>query len=72
MTSLLNLTKIYQLVQKLLGRDTRTDRQTGDLISLTFLFKESRLKIGLIKIIVRCEKVNKWEADIVTNVGLIL
>jgi hypothetical protein len=37
-----------QLVQKLLGGDTQTnrhtDRQTGDLISLTFLFKESRIK----------------------------
>jgi hypothetical protein len=43
MTSLLNFIKIYQLVQKLLGGDTQTDRQTGDLISLTFLFKESRL-----------------------------
>jgi hypothetical protein len=38
--SLLHFIKIYQLVQKLLGRD----RQTGDLISLTFIFKESRLK----------------------------
>jgi hypothetical protein len=45
MTSLLNFIKIYQLVQKLLGGDTQTDRQDGDLISLTFLFKESRLKI---------------------------
>jgi hypothetical protein len=46
MTSLLNFMKIYQLVQMLLGgyTDRRTDRQTGDLISLTFLFKESRLK----------------------------
>jgi hypothetical protein len=42
MTSLLNFIKIYQLVQKLLG-GTQTDRQTGGLISLTFLFKESRL-----------------------------
>jgi hypothetical protein len=41
MTSLLNFIKIYQLVQKLLGG---TDRQTGDLTSLTFVFKESRLK----------------------------
>jgi hypothetical protein len=44
MTSLLNFIKIYQLVQKLLKGDTQTDRQTGDLTSLTFLFKESRLK----------------------------
>jgi hypothetical protein len=51
MTSLLNYITIYQLVQKLLGWDTQTDRrtdrqtyrQTGDLTSLTFLFKESRL-----------------------------
>jgi hypothetical protein len=42
MTSSLNFIKIYQLVQKLLGG--HTDRQTGDLISLTFRFKESRLK----------------------------
>jgi hypothetical protein len=49
MTSLLNFIKIYQLVQKLLGEhiDRQTDGQTGDLISLTFLFKESRLKISL-------------------------
>jgi hypothetical protein len=52
MTSLLNFIKIYQLVHKLFGGDTqtdktdrRTDRQTGDLISLSFLFKESRIKI---------------------------
>jgi hypothetical protein len=45
MTSPLNFIKIYQLVQKLLGgTHRRTDRQTGDLINLTFLFKESRLK----------------------------
>jgi hypothetical protein len=45
MTSLLNFIKIYQLVQKLLGDTHRqTDRQTGDLISLTFVFKESRIK----------------------------
>jgi hypothetical protein len=44
MISLLKFIKIYQLVQKLLGR-TQTDRQTGDLISLTFLFKEIRLII---------------------------
>jgi hypothetical protein len=48
MISLLNFIKIYQLVQKLLVGDTQTDRETdrqdGDLISLTFLFKESRLK----------------------------
>jgi hypothetical protein len=47
MTSLLNFIKIYQLVQKLLEgwhTDRRTDRQTGDLTSLTFLFKESEAK----------------------------
>jgi hypothetical protein len=44
MTSLLNFIKIYQLVQKLLREtDRHTNRQTSDLISLTFLFKESRL-----------------------------
>jgi hypothetical protein len=43
MTSPLNFIKIDQLVQKLLGGG-QTDRQTGDLISLTFLFEESRLK----------------------------
>jgi hypothetical protein len=46
MTSILNFIKIYQLVQKLLGGTHRqTDRQTGDLISFTFRFKERRLKI---------------------------
>jgi hypothetical protein len=44
MTFLLNFIKIYQLVPKLLGGGGHTDRQTGDLISLTFLFKESGLK----------------------------
>jgi hypothetical protein len=49
MTFLLNLIKIYRFVQKLLGGTHRytngqADRQDGDLISLTFLFKESRLK----------------------------
>jgi hypothetical protein len=49
MTSLPNFIKIYQLVQKLLGgtprqTDEQTDRQTDDLISLTFLFKESRIR----------------------------
>jgi hypothetical protein len=53
MTSVLNFIKNYQLVQKVLGWDTqtdgRTDRQADDLISLTFLFKESRLiKMGAI------------------------
>jgi hypothetical protein len=46
MTSLLNFIKIYLLVQKLLRGHRRTDRQAGDLISLTFLFKESRLKMN--------------------------
>jgi hypothetical protein len=47
MISLPNFIRIYQLVQKLLrGTNGQTDRQTGDLISLTFLFKESRLKKG--------------------------
>jgi hypothetical protein len=35
--------EIYQAVQKLFVRDTQTDRQTGDFISLTS-FLESRLK----------------------------
>jgi hypothetical protein len=44
MTSILNFIKIYQFVQTLLGgTHRRTDRQNGDLINLTFLFKESRL-----------------------------
>jgi hypothetical protein len=33
-TSVPNLIKIYQAVQKLLADDMQTDRQTGDLISL--------------------------------------
>jgi hypothetical protein len=41
MTFLLNFIKIYQLVQKLSGGK---HRQTGDLISLTLLFKESEVK----------------------------
>jgi hypothetical protein len=41
-TSVPNLMKIYQMVQKLLVGDT--NRQTGDLISL-LSFLESRLKI---------------------------
>jgi hypothetical protein len=45
MTSLLNFIKIYQLVKKLLRGGRNTDRQTGDLISLTLLFEESRLII---------------------------
>jgi hypothetical protein len=40
-TTIPNFTKIYQAVQK----DTQTDRQTGDLISL-LSFLESRLKIA--------------------------
>jgi hypothetical protein len=43
MISLLNFIKIYQLVQRLLGG--HTDRQAGDLISLTFLFRKVRLKM---------------------------
>jgi hypothetical protein len=50
MTSLLNFIKIYQLVQKLFGGTHRqTDRQTGELISLNFLFEESRLKTTGVK-----------------------
>jgi hypothetical protein len=45
MTSLLNFVKIYQLVRKLI---MGTDRQTCDLISLTFLFKESEARKKLV------------------------
>jgi hypothetical protein len=39
-----NSIKTYYLLQKLSG-GTRTDRQAaGDLLSLTFIFRESRLK----------------------------
>jgi hypothetical protein len=41
MTSLLNLIKIYQLIQNLLVGDTH--RQHDELISLTVLFKDNRL-----------------------------
>jgi hypothetical protein len=63
MTSLLNFIKIYQLVQKLLRGDTQTDRQDGDLISLTFLFKESRLIMVLFL-------VNSLQVDIRALVSL--
>jgi hypothetical protein len=46
MTFLLDFIKIYQLVRG----DTQTDRQTGDLINLTFLLKESRLKTPCAKL----------------------
>jgi hypothetical protein len=43
--------KYLSIGSKVIRRDTQidrwTDRQTGDLISLTFLFKESRLKLML-------------------------
>jgi hypothetical protein len=66
-TSLLYFIKIYQLVQKLLGGKHRqtnrqTDRQIGDLISITFLFKEGRLKWVDIKI-------NQWNLG-KTGVGV--
>jgi hypothetical protein len=58
MTSLLNFINIYILIQKLLGggdTHTQADRQTGDLISLTFLFKESSLiKGAYVYIVVIC------------------
>jgi hypothetical protein len=52
MTFLLNFIKNIPIGSKVIRGDTQvdrrtdghTDRQTGDLISLTFLFKESRLK----------------------------
>jgi hypothetical protein len=40
MTYLLNFMKIYQLIKTLLG-DVQTDRQHGDLTSLTFLCEAS-------------------------------
>jgi hypothetical protein len=46
MKSMLNFMKILHLVQKLLVMDMQADRQHGDVISLTFLFKERRLKIA--------------------------
>jgi hypothetical protein len=61
MTSLLNFIKIYQLVKKLLGGDTKrqTDGQTGALINLTFLFKESRLKAGEEQLFSTCVSILK-------------
>jgi hypothetical protein len=50
MTSLLNFIKNLPIGSKVIRGDTQTDRQTGDLISLTFLFKGSRLKIQLINV----------------------
>jgi hypothetical protein len=38
--------KNLEIGSKVIRGDTQTDRQTGDLISLTFLFKESRLVKG--------------------------
>jgi hypothetical protein len=43
MTFLLNFIKSTNWFKSIRGK-TRTDRQTGDLISLSFLFKESRLQ----------------------------
>jgi hypothetical protein len=67
MTSLLNFIKIYQLVQKLLGGTHRqTARQTGDLTSLTFLFKESRLKTTAFEINNNKHFVDmKFETDVI-------
>jgi len=44
MTSILNCIKI-KLVKTLLRTSSHMHRQNGDLISLTFLFKEGRLKM---------------------------
>jgi hypothetical protein len=48
MMPVLNLVKIYQVVQKLVGTQGhaggQAGRQTGDLIGLTFIFKQSMLK----------------------------
>jgi hypothetical protein len=43
--TLLNFIKIYQLFQKLLVGNIQLDRQTGDLISLPFIFKKSRVQM---------------------------
>jgi hypothetical protein len=43
MTSQPNFIKIYKLVEKLLGWGAH--RQNGNLISSTFFFKKSRIKI---------------------------
>jgi hypothetical protein len=51
-TSLPNIMKIYQAVQKLLMGDTQTGRQPGGLISL-LSFLESRLKSEV------CSRVSK-------------
>jgi hypothetical protein len=49
MTSILNFIKSTNWFRSYWGgggsRDRHTDRLNGDLISLTFVFKESRLKI---------------------------
>jgi hypothetical protein len=44
MTSVLNFIKSENQFRSYWAR-THTDRQIGDLISLTFLFKEKRLRI---------------------------
>jgi hypothetical protein len=58
MTFLLNFIKIYKLVQKLFGghthTDGQTDRQTGGLISLTLVFKESRLVTKIMALVAGC------------------
>jgi hypothetical protein len=47
MTSLLNVIKACQFVEKLLAEDTQTDRQHGDLISHTFPSYESGEKMRI-------------------------
>jgi hypothetical protein len=66
MTSLLNFIKIYQLVQKLLGG---THRQTADLISLTFPFKESRLQKLVVGIKVLSISVQLIDQFVLQNQG---
>jgi hypothetical protein len=44
MTSLLKFIKNLPIGSKVIRGDTQTDRQTGDLKSLTFLFSKSGLK----------------------------
>jgi hypothetical protein len=63
----LNFIKIYQLVQKLLGgTHRRTGRQTGDLISFTFLQKESKLKQFLFHVMQNCDRPRNIRIDELT------
>jgi hypothetical protein len=57
-TSITNILKIYQAVQKILVGDIERHTQTGDLISL-LSFLESRIKIDFFSTIQIC--VRLWE-----------